>query len=116
MLFSCTIDFNLIPYFRMTQKSKWCKQARRYLDSQEALAWELKKHWNGESITAMVELSCAVHLNHRRRGDLSNYIKSVEDSLQYAGILVNDYQIAAYGKCRRYHGKVGRVIITLRLL
>ena len=101
----------------MTQASKWSKQAKRYLDSQKALAWEFKRFWSGTgAIDYPVEISYAVHRKSRQVCDNSNILKAIEDALQYAGIVVNDRFIEATGRTRTYRDGKARVIVELRRL
>ena len=85
------------PAARMTQKSKWTDRARRSLNYQESVAWEAKAA-KIPTITGNVILTCRFCLKGRGTGDLSNYIKGVEDGLQYGGILPNDRQVIGYGE------------------
>jgi Holliday junction resolvase RusA-like endonuclease len=39
-----------------------------------------------------------IYIQGKRHGDLSNYIKIVEDGLQYAGVIPNDKKIIRYGE------------------
>lgn len=118
VLFRATIEhIEITPYVRMTQASKWSKQARKYLVSQATLAWEFKKHWNGNGhgpIDYPVEISYAVH--RKRWADNSNILKALEDALQYAGIVENDKWIQGTGRTRTYRDDKSRVIVELRRL
>ena len=119
ILFTCLIDdFCVIPKRRSPNKTKWRKDGseRKYLENKRALAWEFKKRYTGEMIQEFVLLSCSIHLPHRRITDLGNLVGTIEDALQEAGIVENDYLISDYGRCRRRQktGGPARVAITLR--
>lgn len=118
ILFSATIEnFEIVPYTRMTQKSKYLDpRALKYLASQEALAFEFKKSWNGkDAIDYPVEISFSVHVPHRR-GDCSNFLKAIEDALQYAGIISNDNIIEGIGRSNLFRDGKKRVVVNLRRL
>ena len=115
-LFSVTIeDFEIIPKIRLPLKMKWTKAGRRYLERKEQLAFMLKKRFKyNEPITCNISLSCAIHLNHKRRTDLDNLIGFLCDSLQYAGIIADDRQIIELSKCKVFRDGKARVVIELR--
>lgn len=107
----------VIPYVRMTRQSKWNKQAKRYLDTQQALAWEFKKvYHNKEPIDEPCIMSYSVHLPHRRRVDDDNIRKALQDALQYAGVIKNDYLIKGTDKTRTWQDGKSRVVVTLKRL
>ncbi|MBC7340841.1 MAG: RusA family crossover junction endodeoxyribonuclease [Clostridia bacterium] len=85
-----------VPAARMTQRGKWTSRARRSLAYQEAVAWAAKAA-GVPVLSGPVCLTARFYLCGQRRGDLSNYLKAVEDGLQYAGVIPNDRQIVAYG-------------------
>ena len=109
--------FIVIPYFRMTQRSKWTKPAKRYLDNQALLAWHLSQKWYGkEAIDYPVEISYAVHFPTRHSRDNDNVLKAIQDALQYAGIVINDKWIQGTGKTRIHFDGKARLIVELRRL
>lgn len=110
-------DFTLVPYVRMTQKSKWSKNARRYLDNQQSLAWEFKKHCPGTfCIDYPVEISFQVHRPTKHRADFDNCLKALQDALEHSGILRNDFWIQGSGKSRIWFDGTAKVIVELRRL
>src|SRR5574337_1759923 len=115
-LFKAVIDnFTLIPKVRTTQASKFLPRAKRQLDNQSQLAWELKRFWNGNSaIDYPVEIIFSVHLPHRRRVDIDNLLKSIMDALQYAGIIENDSIIKGICRSRIFHDGASRVEVSLK--
>ena len=109
--------FTVIPYVRMTQRSKWTKPAKRYLDNQASLAWHLSQKWHGkEAIDYPIEISYAVHFPTRHSRDNDNVLKAINDALQYAGIVINDKWIQGTGKTRIYFDGKARLIVELRRL
>lgn len=85
-----------VPAARMTKRSKWTRRARRSLEYQETVAWYARAA-RIPTLSGPVTLTAKIYLYGKKRGDLSNYIKSLEDGLQYAGVLKNDRQIIRYG-------------------
>ena len=109
--------FILVPCVRMTQKSKWTKNARRYMDNQQALAWEFKKHCPGTFfIDYPVELSFTIHRPTKHKVDADNCLKSLQDALEHSGIIKNDNLIQGYGKSRIWFDGTALVVVELRRL
>jgi len=82
------IEGDVVPYTRMTQRGKWVRgDAQRYLDSQEAVAWQYKIQMleNGwemlERRPIWIKVKFVVRKNLHRR-DLTNSMKAIEDSAQ----------------------------------
>lgn len=120
ILFQATIeDFTMIPKVRMTQRSKWTKAAKRYLASQEALATLFKAAYGTKDpIDEPCIISFSVHLPHRRRIDSDNIDKALRDSLEYAGVITNDYLIRGTDHTRLHQKSKGtaRVVVSLKRL
>lgn len=118
VLFTAQIDDHLVvPYVRLTQKSKWTKKARRYLDSQAYMAYKFKEAFKGkEPIKELCIISYAVYLNHRRCVDSSNVLKALEDALQYGRVVENDVLIRGTDITRLYKKTGGplRIAVTLK--
>lgn len=93
---SFTVPGRPVPAARMTRRGKWTSRAKRSLAYQEVVAWAARAA-RVPVLTGPVCLTAKIYVYGRRRGDLSNYIKSLEDGLQYAGVIPNDKQIVAYG-------------------
>lgn len=112
-------DFEVFPKVRMTTKGKWNKRARRQLDNQGALAqWFKKAYGNKKPITEPCLLSFAIHLPHKRRVDVDNLQKAIQDALQYGGVIENDYLIRGTDNTRLWQRARGpaRVCVTLKRL
>ena len=108
-------NFQIIPYTRMTGRGKFSPRARRYLENQEALAWEFRKVWKDKpSIAYPVILSWSVHLPHRRRVDADNVGKAIQDALEKAGVIENDRWIRGTDRTRLWQDGQKRVIVILR--
>ncbi len=85
-----------VPKVRMTRKSKWTPRARRCLDYQELVAWHAKEA-EIPTFAGDVELTVRICRGGRGRGDLDNIVKTIQDGLQYAGVIKNDRQVIRYG-------------------
>lgn len=115
ILFTCTIeDFHLVPYTRMTRRSKFVsKSAKRYMSNQEALKWAFRENLNDWVYEGAVSIAFTVHYADKRVRDLDNCMKALGDALQ--GIVIkNDSQIVETGKCRIFRDGKERVTLTLR--
>lgn len=49
--------------------------------------------FNDEPWDSLVALEIEVRCKDNRRGDLTNYVKAVEDALEVAGVIKNDKQV-----------------------
>lgn len=80
------------PYVRMTQRGKFVRpEARAYLASKEALAWQFKAQMMGKVRFERTPLAVLIKFNEARRfhhKDLSNEYKAVEDAAN--GIVWDD--------------------------
>lgn len=124
ILFQAVIEgFEVKPKVRMTQRSKWSPRARVYLESQETLAGLLRTAYTGrEPISEPCILSFSVHLTHRRRVDVDNIQKAIQDSLQYCPetdprgpVIKDDHLIHGTDRTRMWKGaKKARVEVTLK--
>ncbi len=97
-MYKIVIPGRPVPAARMTQKTKWVSErAKRSLNYERTIAWYAKK----ECIPVLkkfILLTTRIYIQGKRHGDLSNYIKIVEDGLQYAGVIPNDKKIIRYGE------------------
>lgn len=114
-------NFVLIPWTAMTRRGQWrSKRAQNYLACKKALAWELKKQWQGkEPITQVYKLSFFVYLPVKkgRHADITNCQKALEDSLKYAGIIKDDNQTVEIERAKIVRrAKEGRIGIVLKQL
>ena len=118
ILFTASVEgFTIMPKVRMTQGSKWSPRAKQYLKSQSDLAMLLKAQYKRKTpISEPCILSYAVHLPHKRRVDDDNVRKALQDSLQHAGIILDDYLIRGTDKTRLYQDGEARVVVVLKSL
>ena len=86
------IEGNPKPKIRMTGKSKWSPRARECLAEQDRIAWIIKA-LKLKPILCDIELDVKFYREGKRRADLSNLIKLLEDGIQYSGLIKNDSQI-----------------------
>lgn len=100
-----TINRKALPKFRMTQRSKWSKRARKCLDYQKQIAWEFKAVAGKIKFEGDLKLTCNFWFKNKVHGDLSNLIKAIEDGLEYSGVFENDKQIKRYGESGIYYGE-----------
>lgn len=108
ILFSALInDFEVYPKARITGPGKWSKRAKRCRQNQIDLGTLFKAHYKGEPISKPCILSVIIHLPHKRRCDLDNLIKKVNDALEMGGIIVNDYLIRGIDKARLWQEAKG---------
>ncbi len=86
-----------VPAQRMTRYGKWRERAKKSLEYQKLVALTA---WAAQvpQFTGPVKLTCRFFFRNGQHGDLSNLVKSIEDGLQYGGILVNDRQVIRYGE------------------
>ena len=116
-IFSVTIEnFHLVPYQRMTARTKQFGRAKRYLESRMALEWHLKAAILKRTefpIRRPVILSFSVHYRDRRTRDLDNVQKAISDALQAAGIIQDDKLIVGTKTTRVWNDGKNRVVISL---
>lgn len=94
------IYHQVIPKVRMTRQGRFSPRAQRYLKSQEALAWEFKRYHKEIPIDYAVVLSFTVAYPDNRLRDIDNICKSIMDSLQYKGVVLeNDCLIRGFWRC-----------------
>ncbi len=96
MIHTFTVPGKPVPKVRMTQKSKWGPRAKKCLEYQEKVAWHARAA-KIPPLTGDVELTVRICQPDRGRADLDNIVKSIQDSLQYAGVIKNDRQVLRYG-------------------
>ncbi len=96
MIYAFAVPGKPVPKVRMTQKSKWSPRAKRCLEYQEKVAWAAKAA-KIPTFAGDVELTVKISRGSRGTGDLDNIVKTIQDGLQYAGIIKNDRQVFRYG-------------------
>lgn len=90
------IEGRIVPYTVRTQRGKRTKRATRYHTSQRRLAWHMRSDHPGVNLSGPLGLRVRVWV-WGSAGDLSNYLKAVEDALQFARIIDNDRTVVRQG-------------------
>jgi Holliday junction resolvase RusA-like endonuclease len=115
------IDGYIVPYVRMTQRSKWTPRAQRYLASQQAVALQIKtqanrRGWDPVPGQTPVSVDLSVTVAGRLHcSDLDNTVKAVLDATQHAGILPDDRWVDAVS-ARRELREEYRAVLTIETL
>src|SRR5690625_2297953 len=91
-LCSFTVPGRAIPAVRMTQRSKYTRQAKRYLAYKQLVAWSAKSNYKDFPVKEDVGINLNIYLNGGNQGDIDNYFKSISDSLNKI-IYVDDRQV-----------------------
>jgi Holliday junction resolvase RusA-like endonuclease len=103
------------PSKKNTHRRKYSRKLGRWIiaaDSKSYL-WECqaiiqliqqKNKLGLETITYKINLNCQIYLSTYRRKDLTNMIQSVEDALEKATIIKNDFQVESLDYSRRVLG------------
>jgi|SRR5690625_510177 len=91
-LCSFTVPGRAIPAVRMTQRSKYTRQAKRYLAYKNQVAWTARSIHKNKPTTSDVGINLNIYLNGGIQGDIDNYFKSISDSLNKI-IYVDDKQV-----------------------
>lgn len=92
-MISFTVPGRCIPAVRMTQRSKYTKQAKRYLQYKQSVAMIARFKYKNPPIKDKVHVRLKIYLSGGNQGDIDNYFKSVTDSLNKI-IYEDDRQIA----------------------
>ena len=75
-------------------------QGRKY---QEQIAWLLRDSWAGQPPCEMpIELRIILTANNRRRWDIDNRVKALQDCLSMAGVIKDDRQVEILHVERKY--------------
>jgi crossover junction endodeoxyribonuclease RusA len=77
---SITVSGRPVPAVRMTQKSKWTRQAMRYLQYKERIGWAARAA-RVQLTQNPVELTATFYLCGGKDIDVSNLGKAIEDAL-----------------------------------
>ncbi|SDY71194.1 RusA family crossover junction endodeoxyribonuclease [Thermoactinomyces sp. DSM 45892] len=98
-----TIKGRAVPYTRMTRRGKYVRtDAQRYLAYQEVVQLHArqamaKEGWQCIPKKVPIEFGCKVYLKGGLDGDLSNYVKGIEDALNRL-VYEDDRYIVRYTK------------------
>ena len=93
MKYSIILDGCFKPYVRMTRRGMWVKKAaREYLDSQDALQWQLRREMVDRPMlpgqTPLAVQLVIIHAHGWHNRDLDNEVKAVLDAM--SGIVYPD--------------------------
>lgn len=61
---------------------------KKYRDTKEAIAWEIKSQWKGGPLQDDVAVNLLVYFGNNRKNDIDGYIKIILDAAE--GILYED--------------------------
>lgn len=61
---------------------------KKYRDTKEAIAWEIRSQWKGGPLEDAVALNLLVYFGNNRKNDIDGYIKIILDAAE--GILYTD--------------------------
>src|SRR5690625_2757815 len=87
-----SIPGRAIPAVRMTQRSKYTRQAKRYLAYKNQIAWIARSNYRQKPVSSDVGISLDIYLKGGNQGDINNYFKSISDSLNKI-IYIDDRQV-----------------------
>lgn len=76
-----TVPGRAIPAVRMTQRSKFTKQAKRYLAYKNKVAWIARSKYKKKPASSDVKVEVDIYLRGGVQGDIDNYFKAITDSL-----------------------------------
>ena len=101
--------FDLVPFTRVSEASRFSPAFKRYYSNQGTLTSLIKAVAVGKQWPAPKDLKqrYRLSLNVWRKndtGDRSNYEKAVEDAMERAGLFMNDKQIKLTGEGGFYPG------------
>lgn len=75
-----TIPGRCVPAVRMTQRSKYTKQAQRYLSYKRSVGIVARHMYKGDLINSKLAVNLKVYLSGGNQGDIDNYFKSITDA------------------------------------
>lgn len=76
-----TVPGRPVPAVRMTQRSKYTKQAQRYLKYKNHVGWVARSHMQGSPTDKAVGVNLSLYLSGGNQGDIDNYFKAITDSI-----------------------------------
>lgn len=84
---------------------------KKYRDTKEAIAWEIRSGWKGEPLTEDVAVNVIIYFGNNRANDIDNYLKIILDAAE--GILFeNDSQITELHVFKEYDKENPRVELS----
>src|SRR5690606_42074011 len=76
-----TVPGRAVPAVRMTQRSKFTKQAKRYLAYKNKVAWIARSKYKKKPVSSDVKVEVDIYLMGGVQGDIDNYFKAITDSM-----------------------------------
>lgn len=76
-----TVSGRAVPAVRMTQRSKFTKQSKRYLAYKNQVAWMARSKYKKKPVSSDVKVEVDIYLMGGVQGDIDNYFKAITDSL-----------------------------------
>lgn len=76
-----TVPGRAVPAVRMTQRSKFTKQSKRYLAYKNQVAWMARSKYKKKPVSSDVKVEVDIYLMGGVQGDIDNYFKAITDSL-----------------------------------
>lgn len=76
-----TVPGRAVPAVRMTQRSKFTKQSKRYLAYKNQVAWIARSKYKKKPVSSDVKVEVDIYLMGGVQGDIDNYFKAITDSL-----------------------------------
>src|SRR5690606_4785358 len=76
-----TVPGRAIPAVRMTQRSKFTKQSKRYLAYKNQVAWMARSKYKKKPVSSDVKVEADIYLMGGVQGDIDNYFKAITHSL-----------------------------------
>lgn len=70
-----------IPAVRMTQRSKFTRQAKRYLSYKNQVGYIARSTYKKKPVSSDVKVKVDIYLKGGVQGDIDNYFKAITDSL-----------------------------------
>ena len=80
-LCSFTVPGRAVPAVRMTQRSKFTKQSKRYLSYKAQVGYIARSKYNKKPVKGDVRVEVNIYLRGGVQGDIDNYFKAITDSL-----------------------------------
>ena len=108
-----------LPFPESTNHLYATVHGRRILSAQgkaykEEVGWLVRSAWGGQpALRGSVALAFEVHCPDRRRRDLDNLLKIMQDGLQEGGAFLNDAQVDDLHIMRGAPEKPGYVVATI---
>ena len=79
---------------------------------QQYAVHKLREAWSGrKTLTGRIEMRLVFQTNNRRRWDIDNRVKALQDCLSIAGVIRDDTQIDRLYVERKYGSKTGTKVV-----